>query len=242
MTARFLLRFDDICPTLNWANWDRITAVLDRLDVKPLLAVVPDNRDEQLMVDPPNPRFWDLVREWQSRGWAIAMHGYQHAYVTNDPGIVGLNSYSEFTGLPYDEQRRKIDAALAIFSREKVTPAAWIAPAHSFDETTVQVLLERGIRVISDGFYWRHVRKLGATWVPQQLWQFRRLPAGLWTVCVHSNGLSEEGVARLERDIERFRPALVTLEEVLREPARSETGLDRLFAKAWLWKINRRRR
>lgn len=241
MTARFLIRFDDICPTLNWTKWDRIVAVLKRLDVKPLLAVVPDNRDPHLMIDPPNPRFWELVRDWQALGWTIAVHGYQHAYVTNDAGIVGLNAYSEFTGLPHDEQRRKIEAALAIFSDERVNPDAWIAPAHSFDAVTVRVLLENGLRVISDGFSWRPIEKLGATWIPQQLWQFRRLPAGLWTVCVHANELSEEALQKLELDIERFRPSLVSLGDVLREPVPTEGVLDRMFARGWLWKLTRRR-
>src|ERR1051326_483182 len=108
MTARFLLRFDDICPTLNWRVWSRLESILERHRVKPLLAVVPDNRDAKLMVDAPDPDFWARVRDWQARGWTIALHGYQHAYVTTDSGIVGLNAYSEFAGLAYAEQKRKI--------------------------------------------------------------------------------------------------------------------------------------
>lgn len=242
MSARFLLRFDDICPTMDWTIWNQITPILDRFGVRPLLAVVPDNRDPKLMVAPPNADFWSLVRDWQARGWSIAMHGYQHAYVTKDAGIVGLNPYSEFSGLPYEEQAKKIDSGLSIFAREGIAPDAWIAPAHSFDATTVRVLLERGMRVISDGFYWRKVEKLGAIWIPQQLWQFRSLPAGLWTVCIHANQLSSEKILALANDVERFRHSLVSLADAVKGATPAETMLDRTFARFWSWKVQRRRR
>lgn len=242
MKARYLLRFDDICPTLKWSTWDRVTAIMDRAGVRPLLAVVPDNVHPKLVVDPPNPRFWDLVREGQARGWTIAMHGYQHDYVSKDAGIVGLNPYGEFAGLPYDEQRDKIEKGLAIFAREKVRADAWIAPAHAFDESTIRALLEHRVRVISDGFYWRPVQKLGATWIPQQLWQFRRFPFGVWTVCFHPNELSEEKIAQFERDVEAYRDSIVSVDEVLRLRISRAGVLDEAFSRFWLWKAQGRKR
>src|SRR4051812_3907072 len=128
MTAKFLVRFDDICPTLNWSVWTRVESILQRQGVKPILAVVPDNRDAHLMVDPPNREFWRRVREWNEQGWTIAVHGHQHAYTTKNGGIVGLNASSEFAGLPYADQRRKIEAALTIFSAQGLRPQVWIAP------------------------------------------------------------------------------------------------------------------
>ena len=241
MSAKFLLRFDDICPTLNWRVWTRVESILELHGVQPMLAVVPENRDPKLMVDPPNPEFWPRVREWQSRGWTIAVHGYRHEYVTKDAGIVGLNARSEFAGLPYDEQKEKIEEALTVLLDEEVAPEAWIAPAHAFDATTVRVLLECGVRIISDGFYFRPVQKLGATWIPQQLWKFRRLPAGLWTVCFHSNEFSEDAIIKLEKDLEEFRSMLVSVPEVLRQyVARPENAVDTAFSKLWLWQLTRR--
>jgi predicted deacetylase len=241
MTARFLVRFDDICPTLNWSVWTRIESILDRRNVKPMLAVVPDNHDPKLMVDPPNPDFWAKVRNWQARGWTIALHGYQHAYVTKDAGIVGLNAYSEFAGLPYLEQRRKIENALEILTRHNVAADAWIGPAHAFDDTTIRVLLEYGIQTISDGFYFRPVTKMGATWIPQQLWQFRRFPAGLWTVCYHSNNFSEDSIRKLDHDLAEYR--VISMPEAVAEyAARPETFVDAAFSKFWLWQVTRRNR
>ncbi|MGZ3443367.1 MAG: DUF2334 domain-containing protein, partial [Polyangia bacterium] len=92
--ARYLVRFDDICPGMNWPVWREIEKILVDADVKPLLAVVPSNEDAHLDVGPKEARFWDLVRGWQARGWTIGLHGYQHRYVTRQAGLVGLNERS----------------------------------------------------------------------------------------------------------------------------------------------------
>src|SRR5262245_50629556 len=113
MSARYLLRFDDICPTMNWDVWDQIDAILCAEGVTPILAVVPDNQDQELKVSPPNPRFWDRARDWQARGWTIGMHGYEHRFVTSESGILRVNRFSEFAGLPAAEQERKLRAGLS---------------------------------------------------------------------------------------------------------------------------------
>lgn len=37
-----LVRFDDICPTMDWEQWKRAVKILKRYDVKPLIGVIPD--------------------------------------------------------------------------------------------------------------------------------------------------------------------------------------------------------
>ena len=50
----------------------------------------------------------------------------------------------------------------------------FIAPAHSFDKNTLKVLIENGIRSISDSFYtYPGQDKNGLFWIPQQLWDFK---------------------------------------------------------------------
>ena len=46
--ATYLVRFDDICPTMNWEAWEQVENVLVSEGIRPILAVVPDNRDENL--------------------------------------------------------------------------------------------------------------------------------------------------------------------------------------------------
>lgn len=48
--AKYLIRFDDFCPTMNWSVWSRIEAILLSEGIRPLVAIVPDNLDKKLEV------------------------------------------------------------------------------------------------------------------------------------------------------------------------------------------------
>jgi hypothetical protein len=203
--------------------------------------VIPDNQDPRLAVAPAHDDFWGYIRECQARGWTIAMHGCHHLYETQDPGLLGINPHSEFAGLPAPAQREKINKALAIFAAKNVRIDAWIAPAHSFDKTTVEVLLQSGVSTISDGFYTHPVQHLGAIWIPQQIWRFRDMPTGLWTVCLHANNLTERSFAALERGMERHAHHIIDLKTALKRfPARPLRWIDRWFARAWLLSLRLR--
>ena len=230
MTARFLVRFDDLCPTMNWAVWSKIENILAAQQVQPLLAVVPDNRDERLMFGPPLATFWDRVRDWQQRGWSIGWHGYQHVYGSKNAGLIGVHSGSEFAGVSEHEQRRKLESAAHIFREQRVAPAVWIAPGHSFDWTTVRLLREHGITAISDGYFLRPVQWSASTWVPQQLWRFRAVPVGVWTVCYHHNSWQDRHLEQFEADIIRFRRQIVSLPKLLSEQWPSYRWWDGAFA------------
>ena len=238
----YLIRFDDICPTMNWAVWDRLERILGNHDIKPILAVVPDNRDPKLIIDKKNTDFWDRVRSWQERDWGIALHGYQHVYETDCCGLLGINRHSEFAGLAYDVQRYKIERGLSIFAEHGIHADAWVAPGHAFDETTVRILVEFGIRVISDGFYWRPVVRLGALWIPQQMWRFRTMPWGIWTICYHHNWFSEEDIRKIEDDIVRNKQAISSLDDLIGcSNARDMGMVDVSMSNLWLAGIKLKR-
>jgi hypothetical protein len=52
----------------HWRVWEEIESILVERGLKPMLAVVPDNRDPFLQADPPAGDFWDRARVWQERG------------------------------------------------------------------------------------------------------------------------------------------------------------------------------
>lgn len=242
MTASYLIRMDDICPTMNWAVWDRIEAVFDNYSIKPILAVVPDNQDPQLMVDAANDEFWQRVRGWQRKGWTVGLHGYQHKYETSNSGIVGLNARSEFAGITKALQVERISNGIAIMMSEGVVPNVWVAPGHSFDDNTINALVKNGINVLSDGFFFRPVTYRGALWIPQQLWRFRALPFGLWTVCFHHNSFNERNLLAFEADIFKYRSQIVAFDNVLATHPASESGIvDKLAAFLWLKLIRAKR-
>jgi predicted deacetylase len=215
MAAQFLVRFDDICPTMNWRNWQPVEEVLIQAGVKPLLAVVPDNRDPELRFAPADPAFWERVRDWQRMGWSIAMHGYQHCYVSASAGILGSHRFSEFAGLPESAQRTKLERALEIFRREGVRPEAFIAPGHSFDAVTVRLLKGLGVDCLSDGYsLYPYVCRQGMLWIPQQLGAFRNLPFGTWTVCQNVNPWTPRKIDRFRESVTKFRDRIVTLDDI----------------------------
>ena len=218
MTTEYLLRFDDVCPTMNWRVWDQIEEALVVRGIRPILAVVPDNQDPFLMVDEPRADFWDRVREWQARGWTIGMHGYQHINLTGERGIVGLNARSEFAGLSQDDQRERLSAGLTILRREKVEPHVWLAPNHSFDELTVSNLRALGFRVISDGLWMQPFRdRMQMTWVPHQVWRFRWMPPGTWTVGIHLNGWTPQLAGHFIRDLDVYGERIRDLPSIVEE-------------------------
>ena len=232
MSARYILRFDDLCPTMNWEVWDKVEALLDTADIKPIVAVIPNNRDPQMMIEAPRRDFWERVRGWRARGWTIGLHGNDHRYVTEEAGIIGLNRRSEFAGLSFDDQERKVVRGWATFAAEGVRADLFVAPSHSFDRTTLKALQLHGVDVVSDGFYVRPVHRFGMTFVPQQLWRFRPVPFGIWTVCCHHNDFTQQDIETLARDIHAYRDSITTVEEVLAETHRYGL-LDRLCPPAW---------
>lgn len=216
MSAKYLIRFDDITPRMNWAVWNKIELLLERHNIKPLLAVVPDNKDSTLDVDIPNTEFWSKIRQYQKLGWAIGLHGYQHTYITKNRGLVGIAKTSEFAGLTEAVQREKLKEAIAIFEARKINPDLWIAPGHTFDSTTIKVLCSLGINKLSDGFFlYPKVDSQGMIWVPQQMWKFRPMPFGLFTVCYHINSWKEHEINQFNRDIVRFRSSITDLDSAI---------------------------
>jgi predicted deacetylase len=234
-SSQYLIRFDDICPTTNWSVWRRVEEILVRFEVKPILAVIPDNQDEKLKVGRYNHAFWDDVRGWQARGWTIGLHGYQHLYKTDNAGLIGINKFSEFSGLSYEEQRSKLRQALNIFERERVVPDIWVAPAHSFDSTTLRALRDFDIRRVSDGFsLYPHIDSSGVIWIPQQLWRFRKMPLGLWTVCFHVNAWTGEDIARFSLKLQEFAGGITDCSSVIAAYRdRNHNALDSFFSRAY---------
>ncbi len=233
MRAKYLIRFDDICPTMNWDIWKQVEAVLTRYQVKPILAVVPDNRDHKLQVSPARLDFWEWVREKQEAGWTIGLHGYQHLYETRDAGLLGLNRRSEFAGLPLEAQREKVSNAVKILHQHGVRPQVFVAPAHSFDLTTLVALRESGIGTISDGFFLKPQRWLDMVWIPQQMWKLRRMPFGVWTVCYHHNRMRPVDIERFARGIARLHTDIISVEEAVQMCGDSADGWNLIFAQLW---------
>ena len=60
---KITVRLDDITPDMDWDKFERFKKVLDEHDIKPLIGVVPDNKDEKLSCGPVHEDFWTYVKE-----------------------------------------------------------------------------------------------------------------------------------------------------------------------------------
>jgi hypothetical protein len=204
--AEYILRLDDACPTWDRHRWDEVEGLVKRHGVKPIIAVVPANVDTALVRGPVDEGFWERASSWQKAGWMIALHGFSHALRRSRGGLVPVNRYSEFVGLPAEEQKRRIRDGISALETWGLAPEAWVAPAHGMDWLTLGALeTESRIRVISDSFSRRPVRRWGFTWIPQQLWHPRVMASGLWTICIHPNQMDSAGMGLLDAFISGHR-------------------------------------
>lgn len=186
---------DDITPDMNWKKFWLTVELLESHDIKPLLGIVPDNRDANLSIEPPREDFWEIMRQLQSDGLAdFAQHGYQHVYESRDAGIYTKYRYrpqSEFAGLPYDVQFQKIKKGKEILEREGINTDIWMAPSHTFDNNTLKALRALGFQSVTDGIALYPYIHQELLFVPQQTGVPRKFLCGVITVCLHTNSHSK---------------------------------------------------
>jgi predicted deacetylase len=225
--AQYLLRIDDLCPTVCAERWQQFQLLIEEFRLRPILAVVPDNRDPELQISPSDPAFWDCMRALEARGAAIGLHGYQHRCASRGRSLVDLHRISEFAGVPAAAQRAWIGEGIRILRGHGLNPNIWIAPRHGFDRNTLAALREQRILLLSDGFARAPFLQGGLTWIPQQLWAPVEKERGLWTICVHPNTARDAEIVALrsfltvhaaqftslDHVIFRFDPATLTLAE-----------------------------
>ena len=102
-----LIRSDDIAPNMNWQMMERREVLLNKFNIKPVLGIIPNNKDQELLSYPKRENFWKIVQNWKSQKWSIAMHGYTHVY-DNDTNKKDFEygGKSEFYGHSLDEQSK----------------------------------------------------------------------------------------------------------------------------------------
>lgn len=195
----YLIRLDDASDHMHIENWARMERLLDENNIKPLVGVIPENRDPMLLQFPEDPLFWEKAKHWQEKGWRIALHGYEHVYSTDCGGINPVHCKSEFAGHTLEEQRRKIGDGFRILRDKGLKPDVFFAPSHTFDENTLEALrLETDIRMISDTVANDTYCRNGFTFIPQQAGKVRELPFRLTTICLHPNFTTEREFAEME--------------------------------------------
>lgn len=241
--AQYLLRFDDLCPTVPPTRWEPFHKLIEKFGVCPILAVVPDNQDSELDRSPYDPAFWDRLRAMEAAGATIAVHGYQHLCYGQGKSLLGLHRKTEFAGVDFKTQREWIGTGFRILRERNLDPRLWVAPRHGFDRNTLRALSDHGVKYISDGFARVPYRRFGITWIPQQLWAPVVKSKGLWTICIHPYATKASDIERLEWFLEDHGHRFTSFDRVLQEFEAGPLGLrERLYEGIALWRIQRRHR
>lgn len=198
---KIAVRMDDITPDMDWERFLAFKEILDTYHIKPLIGVVPDNRDENLHRAKAAGDFWEYIKELQKDGWCIALHGYRHVYRTKKGGLFPLNHFSEFAGLSFEEQFDMLEKASEVLQRNGIKTDIFMAPGHSYDKNTLKALKKLGYTKITDGFgkkpyVWRTM-----TFYPISFMLGRSLQkkGGTTTMVIHANGIDEEAMAGYRR-------------------------------------------
>lgn len=199
---KIAVRMDDITPGMDWEKFRRFEKILDTYRIQPLIGVVPDNRDKDLRKVPVDKEeelyFWEQVKEWQKKGWNIALHGFQHVYTEKKGGCFPLNRFSEFAGLSFQRQKKMLEAGDGIFAAHGIETDIFMAPAHSYDRNTLRALKELGYTKITDGFGLRPYEKGGITFYPIsfRLNSSLKRKKGVTTVVIHTNTMEDSDFER----------------------------------------------
>jgi predicted deacetylase len=236
--AQYLLRFDDLCPTIALSRWERVLSLIDEFGIRPILAVVPENRDHDLARCEPDPHFWSRMRALEAAGATIALHGYRHLCRSNGKSLVPLHSHSEFAGVPQELQREWICAGLNILRVQGLNPRVWVAPRHGFDMNTLEALRLEGIEILSDGLARVPFVRGGITWIPQQLWSPVEKRKGLWTICLHTNTIRNSQVDQLREFLRQHAGQFTSVDRVETELKPGELNAsERIYEIYTQWKV-----
>lgn len=221
MAKTYVFRMDDISWDMNYENFSRIRDLFFKYDIRPLIGIIPKNEDPKLKAQVgerhlTEEEFWSEMRSLQrDRGWAIALHGYDHVYITEDSGIFGINKRAEFADVPYEVQEEKIRLGKEILEANGLTIDAFMAPAHSLDWNTVEALKKNGIFVVTDGLTAYPYHKNGMLFIPQ-VWSWpHKISHGIATACFHVNTWDNQRFIRFEKFLQQNFTACTSFQEIV---------------------------
>lgn len=200
-------RLDDICPKMDHEKFYKTLSIFSEFGIFPLLGVVPDCKDSKLnIMEKENDMFWKNIKDMQQEGYAIALHGYQHVYSTQNGGNLEVSPKSEFAGLSYDKQYNKLKKAKEIMNSYSVKPLIFMAPSHSFDINTLKALRNLDITMVTDGLSNRPYERFGMKFIPcKNVISLQRKLAGICVICIHTNTMEEIDFVRLKKFLIKYR-------------------------------------
>ncbi|MDB2329286.1 DUF2334 domain-containing protein [Candidatus Arcticimaribacter forsetii] len=234
--AKYIIRLDDACHQMPLEKWNIFESFFDDNNIKPIIGVIPLNKDKGLGSNS-NPDFWNLIKSWKNKGWSIAMHGLHHQCEKIIPrhSFFKFGNKSEFVGKSLNNQTKIIQQSIDCFEQNNIEPGMFMAPSHTFDSYTLNALeSSTRIRVITDGFSFRPFRKNNFIFIPQQLWSVRKLPFGLYTICIHPTSMKMDQIHKFIEELEKIAEHIISPFDINFENIKNQGFLDLIFEKVYL--------
>tara|TARA_B100001175_G_scaffold290781_1_gene275481 strand:+ start:1452 stop:2261 length:810 start_codon:yes stop_codon:yes gene_type:complete len=214
-----LIRLDDIAENMNWDLMKKSELLFEKYNIKPVLGVIPNNEDTDLLKYPKNKDFWEQVRNWKKKGWEIAMHGNSHVYDTdsNKYDYFNYGGGSEFFGHTLENQMLKIKNGLKKFSQENIKIRNFYAPNHSYDKNTFIALKNCGIDEVIDGYGLMPYKENDIKFIPQLFHKVVALPFGIQSTTIHLNYWNEKDFDNFEIFIKKNIDKIITYDYAIKK-------------------------
>ena len=215
--TKILIRLDDIAENMNWSLMKQTELLFEKYEIKPVLGVIPNNKDNKLLSYPKKNDFWNQVRIWRDKGWEIAMHGSTHVYdkICENKDYFGYSGESEFCGHSLETQTSKIKNGLKKFNDEKIEIRSFFAPNHTYDNNTFVALKNSGINEIIDGYGLMPYTENGLKFIPQLFYKLFILPFGIQTTQIHLNYWNQKDFDIFEKFIIKNSNKIITYDQAL---------------------------
>ncbi len=212
-----LIRMDDIAEHMNWKLMNKCETLFDKYNIRPLLGVIPNNKDEKLHIYEKKENFWQKVRLWQEKGWEISMHGFSHVYdtETKKKDYFNYGGRSEFLGHDYETQLSRIRRGLEKFQKENIQIRSFFAPNHTYDKNTFKALRESGIKYIIDGYGLFPYKENDIVFIPQLFYKEIILPFGIQSTQMHLNYWEEKDYEIFEKFIIKNYDKIICFEDCI---------------------------
>ncbi len=214
-----LIRLDDIAENMNWNLMEKSELLFEKYAIKPVLGVIPNNKDNNLLSYPRKNDFWKQLRKLRYKGLQISMHGSTHVYDKNSKNedYFGYGGESEFCGHSLEAQMSKIKDGLKKFKDEKIEIKSFFAPNHTYDKNTFAALKNSGINEIIDGYGLMPYVENDIKFIPQLFYKIFKLPFGIQTTQIHLNYWKQKDFDDFERFIINNSNKIITYEQALKK-------------------------
>ena len=209
-----LIRFDDIAPNMNWKMMDKCERLLNEYKIKPVIGVIPNNQDPELMAYEKRDKFWQIIKNWKKKNWEIAMHGYTHVYdtETNKRDYFKYGGKSEFFGHSFKEQLSRLVKGKKIFDQNNIVINTFFAPNHTYDFNTFSALKNVGISRIIDGYGLSPFVKNEIKFLPQLFYKLIFIPFGIQSTQLHINYWNENDFIEFEKFIKKYHTKIIDID------------------------------